>query len=577
MRDQGPNTGRASEHRPGGWQISSGSCRARLLGGLFLLLSAAGVWALVLPNANAGADSPRPAIPLGAAINYERLQQDPLEMRTYSDNFNAFTPENVMKMESLQPREGVFDFGKADAMVAWGASRGLRMRAHNLVWHNQMPEWARRDSQLRSRDEMIEIMTTHIRTVMTHYRGKFAEWDILNEAVGEDGSLGTASPWYERIGPEYVEIAFRAARAADPSAKLFYNDDNIGLPGRHQDGVYNLVRTLKAKGLIDGVGFQSHISNTYYLDTPAMVTSLNRFASLGLQVAITEADVRIHVDARPMSYADSLELQRDRYVRLAAACHEVAACTSFTVWGVSDRDSWFGADQAPLLFDTSFAKKPAYDALVRTLEQGLPAPVAVKSATRPPVRARYRCKRGSRRARRSVCRVRVLSTRRGGPAAPDPSEYDIDPNQLRVQRSSPRTLLNTVTLTGDRLAVAGDMKLGVALASGRRARARVSGDQITFGAGSYRIKTCVTVRRGKARTLGRCASRQVRVARGKAESVAPAAATLSVTRPRGARKHLVAGGVAVYVKHGGRYELAARSSKSPKEAGMWVPKARFGP
>lgn len=577
MGDLGPITGRPSENSPGGWQISSGSCRARLLAVLLLLLSAAGVWTLVLPTANAGADSPRPAIPLGAAINHERLQQDPLEMRTYSDNFNAFTPENVMKMESLQPREGVFDFGKADDMVVWGASRGLRMRAHNLVWHNQMPEWARRDSQLRSRDEMIEIMTTHIRTLMTHYRGKFAEWDVLNEAVGEDGSLRTASPWYERIGPEYVELAFRAARAADPSAKLFYNDDGIGLPGRHQEGVYNLVRALKAKGLIDGVGFQSHISNTYYLDTPTMVTSLNRFASLGLQVAITEADVRIHVDGPPMSYVDSLELQRERYVRLAAACHQVRACTSFTVWGVSDRDSWFGADQAALLFDTSFAKKPAYDAVVRTLEQGLPTPVAVKSATKPQPRARYRCKRGSRRARRSVCRVRVSATRRAGPAAPNPSEYDIDPNQPRVQRSSPRRLLNTVTLARDPLAVAGDMELGLAVASSRKARARVSGDQITFGAGTYRIKTCVTVRRGKARTVGRCASRRVRVAPGKARSVAPAAVTVFVTRPRGARKHLVAGVVTVYVKRGRRYELAARSSESLKDAGVWVPKAGSGP
>lgn len=540
------------------------------------LLAAAGLWAPSLPAAPASAGGLRADIRLGAAINYERLRQDALELRTYSDNFNAFTPENVMKMESLQPQQGVFDFSKSDAMVAFGASRGLRMRAHTLVWHNQLPDWVRRDSQLRSRQEMIDIMTEHIRTVMTHYRGKFAEWDVVNEAVAEDGALGAASPWYERIGPEYVEIAFRAARSADPSAKLFYNDDGLGQPGRRQDGVYRLVRDLKAKGLIDGVGFQSHISNTYYLDTPVLVTSLNRFASLGLQVAITEADVRIHVDSPPMSYADSLQLQRDRYARLAAACHQVSACTSFTVWGISDRDSWFGADQAPLLFDTNFAKKPAYDAVVRTLATGSLAPRPVARAVLPAPR-RYRCKRGRRRAPRFLCRVRVLSTLRRRPTAPDRSEYDTDPNQPSVQRLSPQRLLNTLTLPGDRDEVFGDMELRLALASSRKGKGRVSGDRISFGPGGYRIKTCIAVRRGKAGALGKCATRQVRVARGKARNVSPAKVALAVARPRGRRKYFLVGKVAIYVKQGGRYKLTGRSWKSLKDAGLWVPKAGSQP
>ena len=552
--------------------------RSGLLLRLLLLLAAAGLWMPVLPDGTARAEGLRAAIPLGAAINYERLRQDPVEMGTYNDSFGAFTPENVMKMESLQPQEGAFDFSKADAMVAWGEAQGLRMRAHNLVWHSQMPDWASRDSQLRSRQEMIDIMTGHIRTVMTHYRGKFAEWDVLNEAVIEDGSLRTASPWYERIGPEYVEIAFRAARAADPSAKLFYNDDNLGLRGRAQDGVYNLVRDLKAKGLIDGVGFQSHISNTYYLDTPTLAASLNRFASLGLQVAITEGDVRIQVDSPPISYADSLQLQRDRYVRLAAACYQVSACTSFTVWGVSDRDSWFGADQAPLLFDTNFAKKPAYDAVVRTLKMGPPeVPRSVPRAIEPPAPTRYRCKRGRRRVPRLLCRGRVLSTRRGGPAAPDGSEYDRDPNQPSVQRSAPQRLLNTVTIAEDPLEVVGDMELRLALTSSQKGQARVSGDRITFGPGSYRIKTCVAVRRGKPRTLGKCASRQVRVARGKAKSALPPKVTLAVTRPRGSRKYFLVGKVAIYVRRGGRYRLTGRSWKSLRDAGLWVPKAGSRP
>ncbi len=554
------------------------------------LLAAAGVWTVGLQDADAGVEGSRPAIPLGAAINYERLQQDPLEMHTYSGGFNAFTPENAMKMESLQPQQGVFDFTKADAMAAWGSSRGLRMRAHTLVWHNQLPRWVRQAGQVRSRQEMIDIMTEHIRTVMGHYRGEFAEWDVLNEAVTQDGLLRTESPWHEAIGPEYVEIAFRAARAADPSAKLFYNDDGIGLPGRHQDGVYNLVRDLKAKGLIDGVGFQSHISNTYYIDTPALVSSLNRFASLGLQVAITEADVRIQVDDRPMSHADSLQLQRDRYVRLAAACYQVGACTSFTVWGVSDRDSWFGPYQAPLLFDTEFARKPAYDAVVRTLRTGFPGsleaaspptPVLVSSGVsgmgltptliEPPVPERYRCKRGRRRAPRHLCRVPVRSSHRGQPTAPNPEEFDRDPNQPSVRRPSARRLLNTVTLAGDPLEVAGDMELSLGLNSSRKARARVSGDRITFGRGSYRIKTCVAATRGAAGVRARCASRRVRVRRVNSRIVAPPAVSLVIPRPRGSRKCFVTGRVTIHVKSGGRFEPIGSSFKSLEDARLSVP------
>lgn len=206
-------------------------------------------------------------------------------------------------------------------------------------------------------------MTDHITTVMRRYRGKFTEWDVVNEAISEAGGISPHTYWHEKIGDEYIEIAFRAARAADPDAKLFYNDFNIESPGAKQDGAYRLVRKLKQQGLVDGVGFQTHISNAYYLDSRRFAATLRRFVSLGLEVAVTEADVRIHdqAEAQP-SKENPLVLQADRFSQAATACYMVAACSSFTVWGITDTYSWFGADQAPLLFDTAYREKPAYSA-----------------------------------------------------------------------------------------------------------------------------------------------------------------------------------------------------------------------
>jgi endo-1,4-beta-xylanase len=266
--------------------------------------------------------------------------------------FTMITPENEMKWDTTEPSRGSFNFGPADQIVSHATSHGQRMRGHTLVWHSQLPAWV---SGITDAATLRSVMNNHITTEMTHFKDKIYAWDVVNEAFADGSTQHRSSVFQNVLGDGFIEEAFRTARAADPAAKLCYNDYNIeNWTDAKTQGVYAMVRDFKSRGVpIDCVGFQSHFGTS---GPPASFgTTLSNFAALGVDVQITELDI---TTAPPTAYANTVK-----------ACLNVSRCTGITVWGIRDSDSWRSAD-TPLLFDSGGNPKPAYDAVISTLGAG---------------------------------------------------------------------------------------------------------------------------------------------------------------------------------------------------------------
>ncbi|MBF8190877.1 endo-1,4-beta-xylanase [Nonomuraea sp. K274] len=268
--------------------------------------------------------------------------------------FNSVTPENEMKWETIQSSRGSFDYGPADQIVNHATSRGMKVRGHTLVWHSQLPGWV---SGLPTATDVRNAMNSHINNVMGHYKGKIHSWDVVNEAF-EDGSSGARrnSVFQQRIGNSFIEEAFKTARAADPNAKLCYNDYNIDdMNHAKTRAVYNMVRDFKSRGIpIDCVGLQSHFNSQSPVPSNYQ-QNIQQFAALGVDVQITELDIE-----------GSGTAQANSYRNVVTACLAVSRCTGITVWGIPDHYSWRSGG-TPLLFDRNYNKKPAYDAVLAAL------------------------------------------------------------------------------------------------------------------------------------------------------------------------------------------------------------------
>ena len=272
---------------------------------------------------------------------------------TLDREFSGLTPENEMKWDATEPSRGGFNFRAADTIVSHAQAHNMKIRGHTLVWHSQLPGWV---SSIGSGSDLLAAMRNHITGAMNHFKGKIWYWDVVNEAFADGGSGGLRSSVFtQRIGNSFIESAFRAARAADPAAKLCYNDYSIDGINAKSTGVYNMVRDFKNRGVpIDCVGFQSHFGvNQIPGDYQA---NLQRFAALGVDVQITELDIG----------GSDRNAQAANYRTVVKACLAVSRCNDITVWGVTDKYSW-RSGSTPLLFDGNYAKKPAYTAVLDAL------------------------------------------------------------------------------------------------------------------------------------------------------------------------------------------------------------------
>ena len=287
--------------------------------------------------------------------------------RTVARVFDTVTPENEMKWDTIEPARGRLDFGPADRIVAFARAHGQRVRGHTLVWHSQLPGWLAAGHF--DRKQLTAILRDHIDRVVGHFRGRVAEWDVVNEAVSDDGRRLRPDIWLRTLGPGYVAAAFRMAHRADPGARLVYNEIGAEALGAKSDTVYRLVKALKqVDAPIDAVGFETHVTDT---PIPTFARNLRRFAALGVDVELTEVDVRRH-DGEDA--AGGARRQAAAYRRIVDACRAVARCREIVFWGLDDADSWIsgafpGYGEATLL-DPDLHPKPAYDAVREALLRG---------------------------------------------------------------------------------------------------------------------------------------------------------------------------------------------------------------
>lgn len=331
---------------------------------------------------------------IGTALNAAQLTgRDIAAIKVIKEQFSAIVPENCMKSGPVQPREGVFDFSLADQFVDFGVKNNLFVTGHTLIWHSQAPSWFFTDSTGNdvSREVLIERMKTHIHTVVGRYKGKVKGWDVVNEAILDDGSY-RPSKFYQILGQDFIRLAFEFAHEADSECELYYNDYSMAIPGKRQ-GVVAMVKKLKEQGIrIDAVGMQGHIGMDYPT-VSEFEESIIAFSAQGLKVMITELDLSVlpmpdqrvgadvsanfeyhkklnpYVDGLPDSVNVAYENRYLDFFKLFLKYQNVVS--RVTLWGVSDGDSWKnnwpirGRTDYPLLFDRNNKAKPVVNKIIK--------------------------------------------------------------------------------------------------------------------------------------------------------------------------------------------------------------------
>lgn len=369
---------------------------------LIAVLISAGSHTQAVAQASTGTSSAslrdvfKDAFRVGAALNENQFtERDARGAALVKAQYNTISPENVLKWESVHPQLGTFDFTRSDRFVAFGEANNMFVVGHTLVWHSQVPRWVFQDAsgQPLGRDSLLNRMREHIHTVVGRYKGRIKGWDVVNEALEEDGTL-RRSPWMTIIGDDYIVKAFQFAHEADPAAELYYNDYNLEFAAKRA-GAVALVKKLKAAGVtITAVGSQTHDKLSF--PTPArMDSTITALGATGVKVNITELDVDVlpaatqnrtadvgvtargggsqynpYVDSLPAAVQQALA---KRYGDLFAVfLKHRGVVDRITFWGVGDGDSWLnnwpmrGRTSYPLLFDRQDRPKPAFDAVVRT-------------------------------------------------------------------------------------------------------------------------------------------------------------------------------------------------------------------
>jgi endo-1,4-beta-xylanase len=273
-------------------------------------------------------------------------------------HFNYLTAEYEMKWGATGQASGAENYSAGDAIAAYAQSHGMQLKGHALIWHGSFPTYL----SALSPEDFRSAFEQHIRATAGHYRGRVLSWDVVNEAIADDGSGLRDTIFRQKLGDDYIADAFRLAREADSGALLFYNDYGGEGSGSKSNRIYDLVKSLLAQHVpIDGVGLQMHVTATGRPSDASLATNMRRLADLGLLVNISEMDVRIR-DV-PGSTQSRLDAQRSVYHSIVAVCVAEPRCHAVTFWGFTDAHSWidsqYGADD-PLLFDDQYAAKPAF-------------------------------------------------------------------------------------------------------------------------------------------------------------------------------------------------------------------------
>jgi endo-1,4-beta-xylanase len=326
---------------------------------------------------------------VGAAVR-PSLFSEAAYSETLSREFNMVEPEDAMKWWTVRQNAGSLDFHEGDEVVRFAQAHGMKVRGHCLVWDHNNPDWLAQGHFAPA--QLSHLLQEHIATVMKHYAGQVFAWDVVNEALDENGQLKD-SPWYNQPGigladhgPAYIEQAFRWAREADPQALLFYNENGGEGLNRKSDAIYAMVKDFKLRGVpIDGVGLQMHVAEPDLVhpehDTAALAANIARLTALGLQVHITELDVSLPLDSggpvtnnvrNNKARADDLRRQAEVYRGVVRACLQSPGCTAIQTWGFTDKYSWIGSHShgtrgAALPFDRAYKPKPAYDAMLEEI------------------------------------------------------------------------------------------------------------------------------------------------------------------------------------------------------------------
>ncbi|MBV8806923.1 MAG: endo-1,4-beta-xylanase [Sinobacteraceae bacterium] len=323
---------------------------------------------------------------------------DPSLSQITADQFSVLTPGNEMKWQVVEPTQGNFNWTGADNLVNFAEAHDQRVRGHTLVWHNQLPNWLTQGvaNGTISNSQLLDLLHQHITTEVSRYRGRIWQWDVVNEMM-TDSNPSHINPndfWVSHLGPGVIADAFRWAHAADPHALLCYNDYNIaGEDGSNAkfNAAFTTVQNLLAQNVpIDCVGDQGHLDLQFGFNPILMTQDLRAFASLGLKVAITEADVRTFVETTdskqtpivsptdPTPSHTANPAGADWYIGMLQSCLAVRACISFTVWGFADQESWipgtFKGEGDADLYDVNLNPKPQYTALQLTLSLAKGAP-----------------------------------------------------------------------------------------------------------------------------------------------------------------------------------------------------------
>lgn len=330
---------------------------------------------------------------IGTALNAAQITgRDTAGIRVIKENFNAIVAENCMKSEEIHPEENRYDFTLPDAFVNFGTTNNITVTGHTLIWHSQLPQWFchNEKGELVSPEILKQRMKEHIYTIVNRYKGKILGWDVVNEAINDDGTW-RESPFYKILGEEFMYLAFQYANEADPNAELYYNDYNEWHPGK-RDAIVKIIKTMKERGIrIDGVGMQGHVSMEYP-PLEEYQAAIDAYTSTGVKVMVTEFDIsalpspRQNVGAN-ISDTEAYKKEMNPYTNgLPTEVSEAwnnrmmdffnlflknsDKITRVTLWGVADGDSWKngfpmrGRTDYPLLFDRNHQAKPVVQTII---------------------------------------------------------------------------------------------------------------------------------------------------------------------------------------------------------------------